>query len=358
MPTRTWHAGDVLVWLVPLLPLLAVMPFGSLVAREAVTASPLYLYTVGLLLLVAAWIGMSDGWLGLFTGWATLPLLWSPSLTAFESVEILTFSALALCVLRTVPADRVEVIRLVLLGVGVAEVADGVQQALGYDVLWRGWQPLSEPLSAVFGTLGNSNYYGVYLALLLPLAPWWLLPVFGLGILLSHCFVAVVAAGCGLCWRWRARPMAVLALAGLALAAFLGVMSLKGPGAFGGWSHRLAVWTLALSQLSPLGAVIGAGPGSWIIDIPAAQQAAGIWPSSVFRQAHNEYLQVWYEGGLVALGLLSGWLWRHRAAFTGPYGGSLVACAVASLGMFPFRLAITGCTALVLMGLATRQEES
>ena len=40
--------------------------------------------------------------------------------------------------------------------------------------------------------------------------------------------------------------------------------------------------------------------------------------------------------------------------FAGPYGGSLVAMGVASLTMFGFRLAILGCTALVIIGLATR----
>ena len=55
------------------------------------------------------------------------------------------------------------------------------------------------------------------------------------------------------------------------------------------------------------------------------------------------------------LALIAAFVYANRKMFAGPYGGSLVAMGVASLTMFGFRLAILGCTALVIIGLATRE---
>jgi O-antigen ligase len=139
------------------------------------------------------------------------------------------------------------------------------------------------------------------------------------------------------------------------LAAFLVVTLWKGPDAYSGFAHRLAVWRIALDHLTPMGWLIGAGPGSWGTTVPLLQLQQQIYPSEVFLQGHNEWLQLLFESGAVAVACLGGWLWAHKRAWTGPYGPSLWAILICSLGMFGFRLAMTGCVALVILGLATSE---
>ena len=52
----------------------------------------------------------------------------------------------------------------------------------------------------------------------------------------------------------------------------------------------------------------GWGVGMFKVIFPRAQQAfLSTWSNVVWMQAHNEYLQAWMEGGLIALGLLVGY---------------------------------------------------
>jgi len=350
--TKAWHPAYVLVGLLMALPLIAAVPLASPVARIAVTASPTYLYTVGILVLFAGWIGQRDGWLGLLVGWLGLSLLWTPTVGAFETAETITMSAFALLMMQALPRERHGLVVSVLVATGLFQVADGLQQFIGYDVLWHGLSPIV-PIKAIFGTTGNSNYYGVYLAMIAPLAPWWAVPFFLVGILLSHSLLGVVAVSAGLLWRVRDQRWLCGGMLVAGLLAFVLVTLWKGPDAYSGLAHRLTVWRLALSHLTDVGWLIGAGPGSWATQVPALQQQAQIYPNEVFLQGHNEWLQLLYENGLLAVTCLLGWLWAHRQAWTGPYGGACLSILICSLGMFGFRLAMTGCVALVILGLAT-----
>ena len=79
-------------------------------------------------------------------------------------------------------------------------------------------------------------------------------------------------------------------------------------------------------------------------------QAGKPW---AYYHAHNEYLQLAYEGGAVALALLAAWLWTHRRAFRGAHGPSLVALGLVAVAWFPFHVAAMAGPLLVLLGLAT-----
>lgn len=352
---KPWHPAYVLVGLLVALPLIAAVPLGSQVARIAVTASPLYLYTVGLLVLFSAWVGQTDKWLGLLSAWLGVSLLWTPTISAFETVETVVMSILALTIFRTLPEKKHALVLTVLVASGLFQVVDGVQQYLGYDVLWHGLKPI-KPIAAIFGTTGNSNYFGVFLAMIAPLAPWWAVPFFLLGILLSHSLLGILAVSVALLWRVR-DSKALLALGfGVALMAGGLVMLLKGNTPLSGLMHRLAVWQLALDNLTWEGWLIGAGPGSWSQHVPGLQFKNSVYANEVFIQGHNEWLQLLYENGLIAVGIVTAWVYSQRAMFTGPYGGAVLAVMLCSLGMFGFRLAMTGCVALVIFGLATANE--
>lgn len=350
-----WHPAAIFLGLLFALPLVAAFPLATSITRVAVTASPLYLYTVGILLVMAAWIGSRDRWMGALTAWVGVSLLWTPTMAAFESVETIIMSAVAIMVLRTVPQSYHPWFLAVLVAVGLFQVVDGVQQYLGYDVLWHGLTPI-QPVAAIFGTTGNSNYYGMLLAMVAPLAPWWAVPFFLLGIILAHSLLGMVAVTVALLWRVRASRVLIGSFVGIAVIGMGLILFLKGSTPLSGFQHRLAVWDLALHNLTWKGWLVGAGPGTWATHIPSLQIQQGVYPHEVFLQGHNEWLQLLYEHGLVAMGCLAGWLWGHRQVLTGPYGPSLLAMAFAMSVMFGFRLAMTGCVAVVLIGLALAHE--
>jgi hypothetical protein len=355
MRAFAWHPGYVLLGLVAALPLIAVTPLASRLPQIAVTASPVYLYTVGLLLCFAAWIWRQDVWLGALAAWVSVTLLWTPTVHAFEITETIVMSLVALTILRTMPASALPIFRHVLVGIGLFEVADGLQQWMGYDVLWNGTRPIT-PIPSIFGTTGNSNYYGVFLAMIAPLAPWWAVPFLLVGIYLSHSMLGALAVGVALCWRVRERRELAVGMALAMAVVFIEVMVWKGEHAFSGLHHRLAVWQLAWNHLTWPGVLLGAGPGNWMQHIPALQVQANIYPREVFLQGHNEWFQLLYENGVLAVSLVLGWLWSQRKAFTGEYGPALLSVMICSVGMFGLHLAMTGCVALVILGLATRQE--
>lgn len=344
-----------LMALVLILPIMPALPFWTDNTLFAVTASPLYVFTVGALVMFSAWIWLQDRWLGALTAWVGIALLWTPTVHAFEVTEMLVLSACLLMMAEDMSPSLQANLVLALVVAGLFEVIYGVQQWIGYDVLWHGTQQIV-PIKAIFGTLGNSNYYGVYLAMIAPLAPWWAVPFFVVGIILSHSLLAMGAVSLALLWRVRANRRFVIGGAVLAFASLVLIAALKGAVPLSGMAHRLAVWKLALDHLTEWQWLVGLGPGSWAETVPFLQRAAQIYPNEVFIQGHNEWIQLVYENGLVAMLCLSGWLWAHKRAWTGLYGPALVSVMVCSFGMFGVRLAITGCVALAILSLALSKE--
>jgi len=353
--SREWHPAFVLVGLLLLLPLIAAVPLASPIPSVSITASAMYLYIVGLIVMIAAWIGRGDHWLGAFVAWIGVSLLWSTHL-AWVEIGTIIMSAMALVILRSLPERHHGLVVGALVASGLFQVADGLQQLAGYDILFHGLNQI-EPIPAMFGTTGNSNYLGVYLAMIAPLAPWWAVPIFLLGIFLSHSILGAVAVAAGLLWRVRQDKYLVAFLLSISVVIAGFVVIAKGSVPLSGFHHRLAVWDLAVSNMTLIGWLIGEGVGSWSQHIPALQQQMGVYPYEVFYRGHNEWLQILYENGIVAVAVLGAWIYAHRRMFSGQYGGAVLATLVCSVGMFGFRLAMTGCIAVVILGLATSRRE-
>lgn len=339
-----------LIWLVLLLPLTTPLMLVTLSRSVSMTQAPLLVLYVGLLLALAAWIGRADGWLGLFVGWAALALLWAGTPAAIETVEFMAMGAAGLLAVCALSEDRKATAVLVLVGMGLFQVGYGLVQLAGWDPLWWGGHVIN-PVDGLPGTLGNRGYFGWYVAMLAPLAPLWAMPVFLVGVLLSKSVLAILMAAAGLAWRFRAERWIWYALGGGAAAVALLAVWRGDVWLDGAWA-RTGIWRTAVDSISGWAWMIGSGPGSWSVNIPAIERASGGVPAApVFFHAHNDVLQLFYEGGAVALVLACGWLWAHRAVFLGRYGGCWVALLVGSFGHFGFRLAVTGTTALVLLGL-------
>jgi O-antigen ligase len=136
---------------------------------------------------------------------------------------------------------------------------------------------------------------------------------------------------------------------------FAAVIWWRGPRWDGGFQERLTIWQWVTQTIPSWKWLVGFGPGSWSDLIPRWQIATFGTKYPVYVQAHNEVLQVLFETGLVGAVLIGAWLWSKRAMLQGSYAGSIVAMAVCSMLMFPFRLAVVGGTALFILGLATRK---
>lgn len=321
--------------------------------HAAVTETPILLSALGLLLVLSIGIGATDAWLGVFVGYLVLRTLPLTSPFAFETAYLSVLGAMALTMVSKVPPAMIARLKGMLLAGGAVQAGYGIVQALGYDPIWIGWYQAVDPSLDIRGTLGNRDFFGAYQAILLCLSPVWLMPVFLIGLGLSKCVVAMLSACLGLSWRYR-QYRVTWGIACVGILACAGYAMMRTPELSSLW-HRFAVWTMALTDWMAH-PILGWGTGAWPLRIPQLQQIHNIYPESVFVQAHHEYLQILYDGGVIGLGLLAGWIWTHRRMCCGTMGGSVMAIAVNSLGNFPFHVGTTALLSLMVMGLACAEE--
>lgn len=295
--------------------------------------TPTYLLSAAGFAVVGAWLWTRDRWLGAAVIYAAALAVLAPNPVALPTVHAFTLGAGALVLLMALPARATSYLRWsVLVSASLQVVVMG----------WQAWIGLIGPVSGfdISGTLGNPRYAGVALALVMSLAPWWLLPWLGVGVALSQSFLALTVAVVGLVCRW---PKWTPAFAVLGAAGWLAVMEVRG-GVASTLASRVEVWTLGLWDM--LGAPwLGWGPGAWIVRTPAHM------PGELWLHAHNEPLQWVYETGAAGAVLLGGWLWAHRRAWAG-----LLPVFVASLGVQVFHWPTLAAYALVVVGLALREE--
>ncbi len=335
--------------LVVALPWLTWVPWLEYDAAKAVTDTPLWIWTVASFGCLGIWLMQWDKWAGLFLVYLAARCVTYDVPTAYEVLVLTATGVIFLLVVQRSSLTTETIVGWLTI-TGLWQVAYVVQQAFGMDVLWAGGGALHEMFRS--GTLGNANFVGAYLAVIGALVSWWLIPLFLLGIVAAKSLTGLVALGVALLVRYKASAWVWLT-AGLSLSGWLlwhGAASLH---------VRLLAWTRALQALDWSGWLIGNGLGTWGVlspamrPVPGTGGAAGI--GELFVHAHNEYLQVLYEAGLIGLGLVLIWMVAHRRMFRHPvFGGGAVAVAVTALTMFPFHLAVLSATNLAVLGLAMR----
>jgi tetratricopeptide (TPR) repeat protein len=129
---------------------------------------------------------------------------------------------------------------------------------------------------------------------------------------------------------------------------------------------RFAIWTdtLALIQQHPL---LGVGLGNLKVHFPSVQKESLFLYTQYLKDAHNDYLQIWAELGLIGLtlfacliGSLGVFLFRTHKNCTGDLlktlelqalGLSLVGIGINALFCFPLERMIPLFTIMVLLGL-------
>ena len=351
-PRRAGLPGAVLLALLGATPWIgALWPITGDRWRDQV-AAPLVLLSFGGAMLLAALLAQADPWLGAFVVFVAGSAMLRPSPAALATLEVVLAGALAVAVARAGgPAWR-RLLTAGLVAFGVVQVVYTTGQLAGYDPLWFGLERRSDLVP--MGTIRSQGLLGAYLAVVTPLAPLVLIPVLVAGVVMSGSAVAGLGVAAGLTLRFRARLRwwGVAAVgAGLALVLVLGHARLVES-----LTWRWSVWALGLSEWTTSAVLVGRGFGAWSAEMPTRYAAwlgrpgtYGILPT----HAHSELVQLLYEGGLVALGLLALWLLRHRAAWRGPAGGAMAAAAVVSLGGFPLHVPTTALLIAAVLGLAT-----
>ncbi len=342
----------------------------------AVTETPRMLFVVVLELVLGLWIARSDRWLGVFVGYVALNALRAPlGAYPFAVSQSVAFGALAIIAVRRLPSAWTSRVLALLLIAGLAQVAFALLQSFGVDPLFGPAAPYVRDRQ-IPGSIGHGNWLGVFLAMLAPLGPAWLLPAFVVGILVAHSRLGLLALGVGIlvkyrarpwrwcpwepsdgrpCWMCRWLPRVGLALAPASLLALAWALS-KSLDTF---TARLEIWRLGgalwWSVDGVMGRLFGLGPGTWGLYVPSAQEAFKIVPTQAFTYAHNEPLQLLFEGGVAAVAIAALWFWDHRALLTGPAGGAVAALLVGCWAMFPMHLAQLAAPALVLVAIATKE---
>ena len=239
-----------------------------------------------------------------------------------------------------------------------------------------------------FGSLGNPDFLGGWLALLLPLAlagaltgskkiraaAWGILVLGVAAVLLTQARAAWLAALAGLAvaaWRLRPSRWVWVASAGLVLAAALGLgWGLADPGERGrlaeavdlrsdAWQSRLLMSqeALALAQEHPW---TGVGPGLFTDGYLALQGprllANRSLPYRYTEDAHDDWAQAAAETGWMGLMLWAALFalalrtaWRRGGPEGAALAGGLAALGVQ--GCFHFPLSIVPCQGLCMAGL-------
>jgi hypothetical protein len=342
-----------------LLPWTTWYQHGGQSAFAAVRATPLMLFVVTMEALAGLWIAQRDRWLGVFVAYIAILSLRAP-LEAYAGAvaSYVLFGALIILITREMSKRAAAVTTALLVASGLAQVALVLLQWSGHDPLWAADAPYVKDRQLP-GSIGHGNWLGVYLAMIGPLASWWALPLFVLGLVLAQSRLGLIALAAGIAAMWCGRTRREMVAATLAISAGVGITIALLDKTFDTWPARWEIWRLGITLWAQNGPLLGLGPGSWSVYVPSAQEAfsVGQCPPTCFLWAHNDVLQLLFEGGAVAIVILGLWLWDHRRAFTGPYAGSLVAILIGSLGMFPFHIAQVAVPALVIVGLATREEE-
>src|SRR5262249_23130315 len=245
-------------------------------------------------------------------------------------------------------------------------------QMTGVDPLldWPNHAPMA------VGTFGNVRYLGALVAVLIPLASPLAALALAVGLVAAKSWLAVLAATVGVVrsvgggayersahvravqsdpWRERGvHPTAALLtwVVGGAVVALILATRFQTPGDLQTVWTRTATWTLGLRDMwaHPWSVLVGFGPAGWIGRIPQQQFTSST--AELWLQAHNEFVQWFYEFGAVGLVILGGRPWTIRGAIIAPYAGALVSLFIMSLGLHIFHWPTLAPPLILLLGCA------
>lgn len=338
---------------------------------------------------------------GIDRGWAPISL--TPTQTAAALLNLLPAAAVFLAS-RTLDAQGRRWSVLVLMLVAVASAVVGLLQVLGGPTSPLRFYEVTNPEPAV-GFFANRNHLASLFAVVIPFAiaealgalrrgrsapsPLRSLLMAALvvlciaGVALTQSRAGVILVGLGVLGGFAmairsglAKGREKLALAGLGLAALAGVLA--APLVFGGAFDRMETGLTGELRLLAAGATakaivdylpFGSGLGSFV-PVYMMYEHPAVMQNTYLNHAHNDWLELLLEGGLLAAGLMLGFLawlafaaraaWRAEGS-SGPIaraaGLAIALLLVHSLADYPLRTPAMLCVFALACGLLLSPRE-
>lgn len=308
---------------------------------------PAYIFGTVILSIFSYIISKHDKPLGLFCLYLCIQGLFLQSFSILFSIFIIISFAAALCILRRMPDSYKKYSVWALISICIIQILYALTQTLYIDVLFFGLERLEYKI--VHGTFGHRTFFGAFVAIVTPLfAPRFLfIPLVGL--VLADSVLAFAAAGAALLWKYRKNSYTWPISVGI-LALMIYMFHWK---SWDSYFSRKYTWSIAFDHIDNnwLDLLFGRGIGQWYYTIPNRLALQGAL--DLYHQAHNEYLQLFYETGLVGLVFLVWWMWKWRDGFK---YGSMIAIAICAFGTYPFHLIQVVSVMVLVIALHTREE--
>jgi hypothetical protein len=263
---------------------------------------------------------------GVFLAWAAMTMVWNPA--PLDGIgALLTLLTLACCFLL---GNQLTNLRGVIIGAGLGLTVSSAVSVAQY----LGFHPVGT-YGLVSGLFVNGNYMAEAAALIVVGAVaeriWWLIPGLLPALFLPDARGAVVATALSLMVHFR-YVKGIWWLYGL-MSVCLGLyIAAKGYGSIG---ERLTIWQETLDGVT----IFGQGIGSYWSFFPA------------YEYAHNEFLHVAFETGIVGLVLFC----TFCVTLAGPMDTArlvLIALFVESCFASPIHWPTTGFISMVAAGHA------
>ena len=315
--------------------------------------------SIGILATIGAYRWLERAWWavdqsdGIPRGWTRLAggLLWPTA-------------AMGMVLGHALSPQALQIVLYGLLFAGFLQATLGINQWLAYQNKLKSILLVLD--KQVHGSVGQRTGLGIFLALLSPLAlifpsPWgWLLAGwFGIGIVLTKSAVASVAAMAGLLWVVPSAWIWILPVAciGFVVRAVkfsrqsfwedvprkdrrLFYAKLRHVG--DSLEARKRVWRMTVERgLEWPAWLVGHGPGAF-------REHGSRWTAllqrrmaDLYKECHNDYLEFWYEHGLVGLVAVAWFVWRYRDGWSlgDPLTGGFVALGMSMMANFPLKVA-------------------
>lgn len=314
--------------------------------NEALRMVPFYLFMCLCLCIVSGIIYVYERTFGLFCLYCIGNTIFyhtnSGIVQATQIVFGIGFLILLIEFFRNEFAKRAAVISLVILTVIQVFIATMQFLNIRFFTIGNNESPI------IMGTLIHHNFLGAFLAFTGSLMPIQLLPLNLMGILMATSFLSYISLGGGLIAeiynRIQTRRLIICSSCTFGIIIF---------GAFFFWnkSHdsfwsRLRIWNEAFKEIDSDWMILlfGKGLGSWY----DRGLKDAVDPSQIYWQAHNEYLQLLYELGVVGLGFVIFWVLKNWRIFK---NGPMVSIAISSFAIYVFHITVLAVPTLVIMAL-------
>lgn len=232
-----------------------------------------------------------------------------------------------------------------------------------------GGGPLSLVYSGVSGLIAQPNITGAFLAICLPvffIYHRWALGLVIVFLVMTKCNGAIIAGSAGVmfycCFQPKAKIRDIVIIVLVCVVLSVGFCFIDKPD----YSSRWYVAKLILIKTTGWNILVGNGLGSFAASGFGPYEGAVVTPtnSAWMKQAHNEYLQVYYELGLIGLGLILFWLgsliglfiktFKKRTEFSVMLFSCLVVLLTISAFSFNFHHPITGMFGIVLLVMVSK----